>query len=108
MAPVLNEILMPLVERVHGITGVSLSVRSEEEREQTEVVKAYSAFMRTVVLQHLAVIFFSEKNQPHTETILQTILSGLNCSDAQVRKPFLSFRTHIHLVFPNIETIPNG
>lgn len=104
----MNEILGAIIERTLAIIRVPTGMHSEEAREQMEALKLFYQFIKTIVFNNIASVILSDKNISSAETVLKTILLGLDNDDIQVIYTDIRLIIHIKCIFTQCHNIINN
>ncbi|KAJ3296839.1 hypothetical protein HDU79_005631 [Rhizoclosmatium sp. JEL0117] len=89
-SPILNEIFLPLVERIFYFLNQSVS-GFDELNEMNDLRRSYFNLMNNIFVHNLMDILISSTNMPHLNTILQsTLLSANEPSDPASQKLAIS------------------
>lgn len=85
-APLINELLMPLVGKLFLLINqgnYEQHLQSEETRQKVELHKTYFQLLNAIVTGNIGHVLTSPKNVAHLNQLLETILQGCNHRSSQ-------------------------
>jgi hypothetical protein len=78
MAETMNQQFLPIVNKIMQLVmqGEAVTAQSEEERERTDLKRAYFSFIWTVSSSDLIGVLVSDTNMSSFDNVIQTIMQG--------------------------------
>eukprot|EP01135_Chromosphaera_perkinsii_P006917 Nk52_evm5s628 gene=Nk52_evmTU5s628 len=96
ISPYMNEVFMLIVQTIFNKLNEEVAANDlDAVRDKTMLQKTYYLFLNSIMTNDLMDILTSEKNAPHLNTVLQTVIQGaIEGTDASAQKTCFGLMKH--------------